>query len=128
MTMDLLINALRKVAVAANGGAVAMPTDEIVKDVIEKFKGSNRITFVWLDCESVTDAPLAFWKLYKAKALADVCHVVFTSATTSKPGLIRAWQEMTQLYGGTVFGDLYLMRFTNLVKPVIVSCMKGIFN
>jgi len=128
MLLSRIVGALREAVPSKSKGVVGLTNEALLSSALLTFKDTDSVDFLWLDCEGLHDAPKAFWEMYKAKALAPSCHVVFTSIHTQKPGLIRAWQEFTQQYTGTVFGDMYLFRYTNLVKPQMMSCMRGILQ
>jgi hypothetical protein len=86
------------------------------------------LNFVWIDCEGCQDPVMNFWILVRDGALASKCNVVFTNANAQKPGLIRAWEELSKQYGGARFGSLYVVEYTDTLKPQVVSSMKGCFN
>ena len=109
-------------------GVVGITSDAALLSALDLYGNEDELEFLWIDCEGVSEPTLAFWKLAKGRALATKCRVVFTNAGVSKPGLVRAWQEFTQLYCGTIFGSLYLMEYNNRVKPQIVSSMKGLYS
>jgi hypothetical protein len=124
--MPKVVGALKDCVGEGKAGAIGAMNDVMFATVLGSFRDTDSIDYLWLDCTGLRDAPLAFWELYKARALAPVCHVVFTSVPDQKPGLRRAWQELSHHYGGTQFGNLFLFTFTNLVKPPTMSCMKGL--
>ena len=127
MLISNVVGALNTMC-GSSKGVVGITNNDALTSALDLYGNKDELEFLWIDCEGVMEPTLAFWMLAKNKALSSKCRVVFTNAGVNKPGLIRAWQEFTQLYCGTIFGSLYLMEYNNRVKPQIVSSMKGIYS
>ena len=126
----LISNVVKALSVASgHGEAVIGCTNDRMHDVVMRMhRGTDSLGFVWLDCEGMTDAPKGFWMLVKERALAPECHVVFTNANVNKAGHVRAWQELSTMYAGALFGDVFVLTYNNRVKPQMVSSMKGLWS
>lgn len=126
----LLSNVAKCFSVASGHGesVIGCTNDRMHEIVMRMHRGTNSLGFVWFDCDGMADAPKGFWELVKEDALAPECHVVFTNAGVNKPGLIRAWQELSTQYAGALFGNVFVLTYTNKVKPQPVSSMKGLWN
>lgn len=71
---------------------------------------------------NIQDQIYMFWKLRHEKSLDDGCYVVFTDINKS-----LHWQDLIEIYHGTMFGTMFLVRFTSNTRAKICPSQRGMY-
>jgi hypothetical protein len=80
-----------------------------------------KINFLWIDGK-MEDPIYQLWVLHRAKAMAHDCHVVFTDIQHD-----TGWLDLDRVFGGTRFGNLYLLRVSENSRPSVVPSQRGMY-
>ncbi|MFA5936531.1 MAG: hypothetical protein WC822_01490 [Candidatus Paceibacterota bacterium] len=114
-----LVSMLRE-SVAPCTTAVMVEKEEL----FDQFKSMAQMTvkFMWIDGK-LNDPVKLFWQAVKNKVMSDRCMVVFTDTRGD-----FGYNDLSALYGGTRWGNLFFVTYRSNVKPGIMPSQKGVME
>jgi hypothetical protein len=78
--------------------------------------------FVVIRAHGCDDPVYLFWQIHEKKVLADGCRIVFTGVSESP-----SWKDLTEVFNGTKFGNLYLMCYRKDAKVGVLPSQRGMY-
>lgn len=91
-------------------------------DKLEDVPIIEPIDFIVIRAGHIKDPVYLFWQIHEKKVLAEGCRIVFTDVLDSP-----SWADLTKVFGGTRFGNLYLMQYRKDAKVGILPSQRGMY-